>query len=127
MTYKNTGLRRVIMAGYYSYNGVVAAFKSEAAFRQELVLSIILIPLALWLDVAKLEKIAMIVTVLLVLIIELLNSAIESVVDRVGLEHHELAGRAKDMGSAAVLLGILVWAVVWGGILFLWPDIEAGN
>lgn len=119
MTYKNTGLRRVIMAGYYSYNGVVAAFKSEAAFRQELVLSIILIPLALWLDVAKLEKIAMIVTVLLVLIIELLNSAIESVVDRVGLEHHELAGRAKDMGSAAVLLGILVWAVVWGGVLFL--------
>ena len=119
MIEKNKGFTRVYKAAYYSYKGFRACFVNEAAFRQELVLALILVPLALWLPVSKMERIAMVSVVILVLIVELLNSGIEAVVDRVGYEKHELAGRAKDMGSAAVLMSLLLWAYVWGSILFL--------
>ncbi len=118
MTYKNTGFTRVYKAIYYSMKGIVAAVKYEAAFRQELVFALILVPSTIWLPVTKIERVVMVSTVLLVLIVELLNSGIEAVVDRVGEERHELAGRAKDMGSAAVLLSLTLWAYVWCSILF---------
>ncbi len=119
MIEKNRGFTRIYKAAYYSYKGVRSALVNEAAFRQELTFALILIPLTFWLPVTKLERIAMVSVVVLVLIVELLNSGIEAVVDRIGYEKHELAGRAKDMGSAAVLVSLLLWAYVWGSILFL--------
>lgn len=119
MIEKKKGFTRVWSAAYYSYKGLRAALINEAAFRQEVVMALVLIPLAFWLPVSKMERIAMVGVVIFVIIVEMLNSAIEAVVDRVGYEKHELAGRAKDMGSAAVLLSLLLWAYVWGSILFL--------
>ncbi len=119
MVEKNKGFTRVYKAMSYSYNGVRACFMNEAAFRQELTLAFILIPLTFWLPVSKMERIVMVSVVVMVLIVELLNSAIEAVVDRIGYEKHELAGRAKDMGSAAVLISLILWGYVWGSILFL--------
>jgi len=119
MTSKNKGINRLLKASFYSYKGFLSAFKHEAAFRQEVFFAVFFIPLAFWLDVTKLERISMISVVILVLIVELLNSGIESVVDRIGYEKHELAGRAKDMGSAAVFMSLLLWAYVWGSVLFL--------
>lgn len=119
MIEKNKGFTRVYKAMYYSYKGFRACFINEAAFRQELTLACVLIPLAFWLPVTKMERIAMVSVVVLVLIVELLNSGIEAVVDRIGYEKHELAGRAKDMGSAAVLISLILWAYVWGSIIFL--------
>lgn len=118
MSEKNTGLKRVAKATYYSYRGIVAAFQHEAAFRQELFLALVLIPLALWLPVSLVECILLILVLGLVLIAELVNSAIEAVVDRVGLERNELAGRAKDLGSAAVFVALLLCCFVWGAILW---------
>ncbi len=109
----NTGLTRIIKAGGYSMQGLQAAFRHEAAFRQELLLALIFIPLAFFVAAGPVERIVLIGLTLLVLIVELLNSAIEAVVDRVGMEHHELAGRAKDMGSAAVLLSLFLWVYAW--------------
>ncbi len=117
--YKNTGVKRVVMAGMYSIQGLGHAFKHEAAFRQELLLAAILIPLAIWLDVSQVERILMISGVVLVIIVELLNSAIEAVVDRVGLEKHELAGRAKDLGSAAVFVSLFLTGYIWIEVLWL--------
>lgn len=114
---KATGLKRIMNAAGYSYLGLVATFKNEAAFRQELVLFIILAPVALWLDISALEKALLISSLVLVLIVELINSAIEAVVDRIGSEHHELSGRAKDIGSAAVFLALLNAGTVWLVIL----------
>ena len=108
-----TGIRRIINATGYSLKGLGAAFKHEAAFRQELVLVAILLPLAVYLGQNGLERAVMIGSLLLVLIVELLNSAVECVVDRIGEEHHELSGRAKDIGSAAVFLSLLNVTVVW--------------
>lgn len=119
MTYKNSGPTRVFKAAYYSYKGIMSAVKYEAAFRQELIMALVMLPLAFWLEVTKLERLALVATVILVLVVELLNSGIEAVVDRIGAEHHELAGRAKDMGSAAVFLCLLLTAYVWVSILFL--------
>lgn len=116
-SYKSRGVTRMLKAGLYSYKGVVAAYRNEAAFRQEIILGLLLTPVVFWVDVSVLERVALICAMLLVLIIELLNSSIESVVDRVGYEPHELAGRAKDMASAAVLLSLILCGVVWGGIL----------
>lgn len=93
--------------------GIEAAARNEAAFRQELVLSVIFIPLAFFVADSPVERILLIGLTILVLVVELLNSAIEALVDRVGTEYHELSGRAKDMGSAAVLLSLLVWAYAW--------------
>ena len=113
-----TGLSRVFHAAIYSGQGLKATFKHEAAFRQELALAVILIPLAVWLTNSPVELSLLIGSVLLVLIIELLNSAIEAIVDRFGGEQHELSGRAKDIGSAAVLLSSLNAALVWGLFLY---------
>ena len=109
----NTGLKRIINAAGYSWAGLKAAFTHEAAFRQELVLCLILIPAGLWLTQSGIERALLIGSLLLVLIVELLNSAIEAVVDRFGGEQHELSGRAKDIGSAAVFVALLNAAVIW--------------
>ena len=115
---KNRGFTRVYKAAFYSYKGFLSAARSEEAFQLELVLTCIFIPLAFWLDVSNVERILLVASVVLVLIVELLNTGIETVVDRVGLEHHELAGKAKDLGSAAVFVTLLLWGFVWGSILF---------
>ena len=112
-----TGMRRLLAAFAYSMQGIAAAFRHEAAFRQELLLALILIPAALFADAGSAAKAAMIGSVLLVLVVELLNSAIEATVDRISLEHHELARRAKDFGSAAVFLSLVNVGVVWALVL----------
>lgn len=113
-----TGLRRLLNAFGYSASGLCEAFRNEAAFRQELLLAVILIPIAVFSHRSGCEKAILIGAVLLVLIVELLNSAIENLTDRVSLEIHPLAKRAKDLGSAAVLISLLALAVVWG-LIFL--------
>jgi diacylglycerol kinase (ATP) len=113
-----TGLLRVWNAFHYSLDGLRAAWRHEDAFRQEMVLALLMVPLAIWLGEGAIERALMIGSVLLVLIVELLNSAIEATVDRISLERHLLAKRAKDVGSAAVLIALINVAVVWGLILF---------
>lgn len=108
-----TGLTRLINATRYSMAGLAAAWRHEDAFRQESLLALILLPAAFFMPVSGLGKALMIASVLLVLIVELLNSAIEAVVDRISLEHHLLAGRAKDIGSAAVLFSLINVVAVW--------------
>lgn len=114
-----TGLRRVLNAAGYSWAGVTAAFKHEDAFRQEVFLAIVLIPLGLYLGETGIERALMVAAVLGVLMVELLNSAIEAAVDRISLDHHQLIKRAKDMGSAAVMLSLINVILVWGLVLFL--------
>ena len=109
----NRGIRRLIKAAGYSFRGLAAAFRHETAFEQEVALSLVLIPAALWLGEGGVEQALLIMSWLLVLMFELVNSGIEAVVDRVGTEHHELSGRAKDAGSAAVLIALVNAAVVW--------------
>jgi diacylglycerol kinase (ATP) len=108
-----TGLRRVLNATRYSLEGLAAAARHEAAFRQELLLAIVLVPLGLWLGNDGVERALLAGSVLLVLVVELLNSAVEAAVDRISPEHHPLAKRAKDLGSAAVMLSLAGAAVVW--------------
>ncbi len=112
-----TGWRRIWNALHYSMAGLKAAYRCEDAFRQEVWLALVLIPLAFALPVSGTARALMVASVLLVLIVELLNSAIEAVVDRVSLENHRLAKRAKDIGSAAVLIALLLVATVWASIL----------
>lgn len=112
-----TGLTRIFHATRYSIQGLKAAWKNEAAIRQEIGLLVIFVPITFFLPVTKLEQIALIVSLLLILLVELVNSAIEAVVDRIGPEHHELSGRAKDIGSAAVMIALIIAGVVWGGIV----------
>ena len=114
-----TGLLRIIKAAGYSWQGIRAAWQHEAAFRQEAVAAVIAVVVACWLDVDAVTRVLLIGSVILVVVVEILNSAIEAVVDRIGQERHPLAGRAKDMGSAAVLLTILLALFVW--IALLWP------
>ena len=119
-----TGIKRIINAVGFSFLGFRAAFKHEAAFRQELVFCILLIPFAFWLGQTTTERTLLIGSLLLVLIVELVNSAIEAIVDRIGPEQHELSGRAKDIGSAAVLLSLVNSTVIWGLIILdHWPII----
>jgi diacylglycerol kinase (ATP) len=108
-----TGLKRIWNAMLYSFDGFAAAFRHEDAFRQEVLLAFILIPTALCLPVSGTGKAQMIASVLIVMIVELLNSGIEAVTDRVSLEDHTLAKRAKDLGSAAVMLSLVNVTVVW--------------
>ncbi len=108
-----TGLRRLINATRYSLSGFAEAARREDAFRQELILAAVLVPLGLALGVNGIERALLVGSVLLVLIIELLNSAVEATVDRVSLDAHDLARRAKDLGSAAVMLSLVNAAVVW--------------
>ena len=115
-----TGLRRLWNAFGYSLAGFRAAYHHEIAFRQEVLLALILIPLALSMPVGYLGKALLVASVLLVIIVELINSAIEAIVDRISLEKHELAGRAKDLGSAAVLVSLINALVVWGLVLLNW-------
>ncbi len=118
---KATGFKRVINATRYSAQGLVSAWRYEAAFRQECSLAIILIPTAIYLDVESWQRVLMISCLVLVMIVELLNTAIEAAVDRIGDEYHELAGRAKDTGSAAVMISLMLTAYVWGEALWsLW-------
>ncbi|SNR77158.1 diacylglycerol kinase [Methylobacillus rhizosphaerae] len=113
-----TGMRRLINAFGYSVEGIKAAYLNEDAFRQEVWMAVILIPLALYLGHDAVGKALMIASVLLVIVVELLNSAIEATVDRISLENHQLAKRAKDIGSAAVLLALVNLAVCWGLLIF---------
>lgn len=110
------GLRRIWNAMLYSVAGLRAAWDNEAAFRQEIVLCLILIPAAFWVGGNALERVLLIGSCLLVLVVELLNSAIEAAIDRIGADRHTLSGRAKDMGSAAVFISLLLalscWALV---------------
>jgi diacylglycerol kinase (ATP) len=112
-----TGLSRIINAFGYTLDGLKAAFKHEDAFRQEVFLAIVLIPLALYLEHEALHRVLMIASLFLVLIAELFNSAIEAVVDRISMERHTLAKRAKDIGSAAVFLALANAIFTWGLIL----------
>ena len=112
-----TDLGRVVRAAGYSLAGLKAALRGEAAFRQELALFVVLAPLGAWWGRNGVERALLVGSLLLVLAMELANSAIEAVVNRIGREHHELSGQAKDMGSAAVLLAMLLVVVVWGFVL----------
>ena len=113
------GFRRVIDAWGYSVQGLRAAWAFEAAFRQEVALAALMLPASWWLGENWAERVLLASTVVLVLIVELLKSAIEAVVDRISMDIHPLAGRAKDIGSAAVLLSLLLCGAVW--VSALWP------
>jgi len=114
----NTGFTRIIKAAGYSWQGIKAAYKYEAAFRQEIWLALVLIPLAIYVAENTTQLAFMISSVLLVMLVEILNSAVEAVVDRFGDELHELSGRAKDMASAAVTFSLIIMVLIWG--LMLW-------
>ena len=111
--YKPRGLTRVLRAVGASLRGLAGAFREEAAFRQELAFAALVIPLGLWLGHSGIERALLIGPMLLILIVELVNSAIEATVDRIGLERHALAGLAKDIGSAAVLMSFVLLTAVW--------------
>ncbi len=113
------GFRRIWNAALYSRDGLRDAWRHEAAFRQELLLVAVLLPLGLYLGNNGIERALLVGSLLLILIVELLNSAVEAVVDRVSAEHHDLSRRAKDLGSAAVMLALTNAAVVWGLTLLL--------
>jgi diacylglycerol kinase (ATP) len=115
---KPTGFTRLFRAMGASRKGFVGAFREEAAFRQELALAVLVIPLGLWLGRNGVERVLLIAPMFIVLMVELLNSAIEATVDRIGLERHKLSGLAKDIGSAAVFTSLTLLAVVW--VLILW-------
>jgi len=112
-----SGIKRIINAFGYSAAGLTAAFKGEAAFRQLLLMNVILIPIAVSLQLTHIEQLLLILPCVLTLVIELLNSAIEATVDRISLELHPLSKQAKDMGSAAQFIGLTIVAITWGTIL----------
>ena len=113
-----TGIKRLVNAMVYSWQGLKATFKNEEAFRQEVYLSIFFIPAGIWFGENGFERALLVGAVLLVFIVELLNSGIEAITDRTGEEFHELSGLAKDAGSAAVLISLINVLVVWGLVLF---------
>ena len=115
---RKTGIMRILFAFKHSGKGFQFLLKNEAAFQQELVLAVLLVPLSFLVKQTLTELLLLLMVLALVLIVEILNTAIETVVDRIGLEHHELSGLAKDLGSAAVLLSLLFAAGVW--LTFLW-------
>jgi diacylglycerol kinase (ATP) len=112
-----TGLTRIINAAGYSLKGLRFAWKNEAAFRQESALALVLIPLGFWIGADATQISMLIGSCLVVLLVELLNTAIEAVVDRIGHEYHTLAGSAKDLGSAAVLISLIQVALVWSLVI----------
>ena len=113
----NRGVRRLLNAARWSMKGFRSTFKNEEAFRQELLLLVVLAPLGYWLGQTGVERALLIGSLFLVLIVELLNTAVETVVDRIGPEHHKLSGRAKDQGSAAVFLAVLLVILTWALLL----------
>lgn len=121
MKSSETGWRHLVNSTRYSFMGLKAATLHEAAFRQELVLCVVLLPFAFWIGQTPVEWILLISSSFLVLIVELLNSAVETAIDRIGPEHHVLSGRAKDIGSAAVMLSLIMAGVTWG--LLLWQRV----
>ncbi|MFA5631161.1 MAG: diacylglycerol kinase [Porticoccaceae bacterium] len=110
--------RRLVNALGYSLRGLRACYRYEEAFRVEVALAVVLVPLGLWLGDGAVEKALLVGSVMMVMIVELLNSAVEAAIDRIGLEHAELSGRAKDLGSAAVFMSMWLVALVWGLLLF---------
>lgn len=114
---KPQGLVRLFRAFGNSFKGIAGAFREEAAFRQELALAVVVVPLGLWLGHTGVEKALLVAPMLLILIVELLNSAIEAAIDRIGFEHHQLSGLAKDIGSAAVFFSFLLLASMWALVL----------
>lgn len=110
---KVTGIKRLYYASKYSLKGLKAAYLSEPAIRQELVLLLCGVALAAWLDVSTIERVILIGCLVFVIIVELLNSAVEAVVDRIGLDFHELSGKAKDIGSAAVFVSLMLASFCW--------------
>ena len=112
-----TGITRIINATGYSMKGLKSAWVNEAAFRQELLLILLLMPLAFWIGDSLNEILLLVCISWLVVIVEVLNSAVEAVVDRIGSEHHELSGRAKDLGSAAVFIALALNALVCGALV----------
>lgn len=114
---KPRGLARLYRALLNSWGGFRGAWREEAAFRQECVLAVLLVPLGLYLGTNGIERVLLVAPVFLVLIVELLNSSIETTVDRIGIERHRLSGLAKDLGSAAVLLSLVLVVVVWALVL----------
>ncbi|ASJ97145.1 diacylglycerol kinase [Shewanella marisflavi] len=115
----NHGIKRIFRATGFSIQGLKLAWQSEAAFRQELILVAFMLPVAFLLDVTVVERILLIMTLMIVLIVELLNSAIEAVVDRIGPEIHPLSGQAKDIASAAVFIALALCGLTW--LLIIWP------
>jgi diacylglycerol kinase (ATP) len=113
-----TGVVRIIHALGYALKGLQACWKHEAAFRQEVLGMVVLVPAAFYIGESGLEIAVLLATCALVLIVEILNSGIEAVVDRIGHEHHDLSGRAKDLGAAAVLLSITTLAITWALVIF---------
>ena len=109
----NRGVARAWHAAKNSWCGIVYAFKEESAFRQELTLLACLTPVALYLPISPLEKCALIISLMMVLVVELLNSSVEAAIDRISFDHHDLSKRAKDFGSAAVMLALLIAALLW--------------
>ena len=115
------GMARVVQAFFNSLAGFADAWNHESAFRQELLLAAVMLPVALWVPVTPVEKAVLVASVLLVLIVELLNSGVEAAIDRISFDRHNLSKRAKDLGSAAVLVSLLLAGIVWGLILLpLW-------
>jgi diacylglycerol kinase (ATP) len=112
-----TGLKRLVNAFGYSISGTLAAFKHEDAFRQEVVLAVVMTPVALYFGETAIDQALMISSLLFIIIVELLNSSIEATVDRISVKHHKLAKRAKDIGSAAVFFSLINAAVIWFLIL----------
>lgn len=110
---KCRGISRLINAFHYTLSGIKAAWLNEEAFRQEIIMGVLIVPLGIWLGVSYTQKAILIGTYSIIPLVELLNSAIESIVDRIGEERHELSGRAKDMGSAAVFMSICIALIVW--------------
>ena len=112
----NRGLTRAWHAAKNSWCGIVYAYQEESAFRQELFLLAVLSPIALFLPINPLEKCALIASLIMVLVVELLNSSVEAAIDRISFDHHDLSKRAKDFGSAAVMLALLIAALLWATI-----------
>jgi diacylglycerol kinase (ATP) len=115
---QRTGFKRIVYATIYSIAGLRAAWRNEAAFRQECILALVLTPLGAWIGQDAVQRSLLIGTVWLVLIVELLNTAVESTVDRVGTDHHKLSGQAKDQGSAGVFVSLMLALLVWGMIIW---------
>ncbi len=108
------GLRRLLSAFFYSLSGLAIAFRHESAFRQEIAMAVVLLPVACLIPVAAVERVLLVASVLLVLVVELLNSSVEAAIDRIGLDTHCLSKRAKDLGSAAVLVALAILVLTWG-------------
>lgn len=114
----NTGIKRVINATRFSYQGLRATFKTEAAFRQECFVGLLALPLSFWLAESVIEWILLMFSFMLILLTEIINSAIEAAIDRMGQSPHELSGKAKDAGSAAVSIALMIALLTWGSIAF---------